>query len=112
MLLATADGVAKFHISSIPNYVQGADNDYINQEVEKWFASRVALLSNNRPETRILAPLLLASQWTTPSKAHSDELLDWDAAIEVAPMRPSGTLKVTLQYAGRATPSPTREPWD
>ena len=33
-------------------------------------------------------------------------LPDWDAAIQVAPVRPSGELPVTLEYAGRATPMP------
>jgi hypothetical protein len=46
-----------------------------------------------------------------PSKFYADELLDWDAAIEVAPTRPSGTLTVTLQYAGRGKPTPIEDPW-
>lgn len=48
----------------------------------------------------------------TPSKFFVDELLDWDAAIEVAPTRLSGTLVARLEYDGRATPSPTGEPWN
>ncbi len=47
-----------------------------------------------------------------PAAFYPEELLDWDASIEVAPKRPSGTLKVTLQYAGRGTPTPVEDPWD
>lgn len=89
------------------------DNDYVKREIEKWFANRVALLSENRPESGIRSPIFTTEhRWLTPSKFYADELLDWAAALEVAPMRPSGTLTVTLEYAGRATPSPTVDPWD
>ena len=47
-----------------------------------------------------------------PSQVHASEILNWDAAIEVAPKRPSGKLTVTLRYAGRGTPSPVENPWD
>lgn len=114
MLVATADAVATLHIPNIPAIrASAADSDDINRQVEKWFACRVALLSDNRPESRIQTPISVTAQgWPTPSKFYEDELLDWDAAIEVAPMRPSGTLTVTLEYAGRGTPSPTTDPWD
>ena len=112
MLIATADAVATLHIPAIYRPSAEAD-DYINREIEKWFAHRVAPLSDHRPESRILSPSSVTVEAsTTPSKFYSDEVLDWDAAIEVAPMRPSGTLTVTLEYAGRATPSPTMDPWD
>jgi hypothetical protein len=114
MLAPTADAVATLHIPSIPAIcMPAADNDYMKREIEKWFKHHVALLSENRPERRILSPISIGAQrWPTPSKFYADELLDWDAAIEVAPIRPSGTLTVTLEYAGRATPSPTWDPWD
>lgn len=47
-----------------------------------------------------------------PSMAYQDEVLNWDVAIEVPPKRPSGTLTVTLKYAGRGTPTPVEDPWD
>jgi hypothetical protein len=115
MLVPTADAVATLHISNIPAIYMPVsdDNDCVGREIEKWLSQRVGLLSDNRLESRILTPISLgAGGWLTPSKFYEDELLDWDAAIEVAPIRPSGTLTVTLAYAGRATPSPTREPWD
>jgi hypothetical protein len=115
MLAPTADAVATLHIGNIPGIYMpvSADNHCVEREIEKWFSHYVALLSDNRPESRILTPISLgAGRWLTPSKFYGDELLDWDAAIEVAPIRSSGTLTVTLAYAGRATPSPTREPWD
>jgi hypothetical protein len=73
-------------------------------------------LSDNRPESFIRSPSTIAAQavhWlATPSKAYVDELLDWDAFIKVAPVRPSGTLMVTLEYGGRGKPTPLRDPWD
>ena len=111
MSLATAAAVATINIPAI--YRPSADaDDYLNREIEKWFAHHIAQLSDNRPESRILSPSSITERSPTPSKFYADELLDWDAAIEVAPMRPSGTLTVTLEYAGRGTPSPTRDPWD
>lgn len=115
MLAPTADAVATLHIPTIPAiYIPAAaDNDYVRLEIEKWFAQRLALLSENKPESRILSPISLGVQGRPiPSESYLDELLDWDAALEVAPARPSGKLTVTLAYAGRATPSPTRDPWD
>lgn len=115
MLASTAAAVATLHIPDIPAlYMPGnADNDDVRREIEKRFARHVALLSENRPESGILSPIFgTAQQWPVPSRFYADELLDWDVAIEVAPTRPSGTLAVTLEYAGRATPSPTIDPWD
>lgn len=114
MLAPTAYAVATLHIPNIPAIcMHAADNDYVKHEIEKWFAPHVRLLSENRPESGILSPIAAAPQrWRTPSKFYAEELLDWDAAIEVAPVRPSGTVTVMLEYAGRATPSPTRDPWD
>lgn len=34
----------------------------------------------------------------------ADDWEDWDACIEEAPKRPSGTLEVTLKYGGRGRP--------
>ncbi|HVP46882.1 MAG TPA: hypothetical protein VMT32_09870 [Bryobacteraceae bacterium] len=114
MFASTADAVATLHIPNIPAIcMHAADNDYMKREIEKWLAHHVVLLSENRPESGILSPISVTAQrWPSPSKFYADELLDWDAAIEVAPMRPSGTLMVTLKYAGRATPSPVMDPWD
>ena len=35
-----------------------------------------------------------------------EALAAWDAGVEVAPPRPSGTIPVTLHYAGRGVPRP------
>jgi hypothetical protein len=40
-------------------------------------------------------------------RVSEQEKLDWDARIESAPERPSGTIDVTLEYAGRGTPIPS-----
>jgi hypothetical protein len=39
-----------------------------------------------------------------------EEILDWDAFIET-PARPSGTIKVSLKYVGRAIPTLFEDPW-
>ena len=46
------------------------------------------------------------------NQAETMESLDWDAAIDLEPALPSGTMIVTLQYAGDATPAPTKGLWD
>ncbi len=48
----------------------------------------------------------LASNWRTPFTPRStitQETLDWDYAVS-PPKRPSGTIKVTLSFAGRGKP--------
>jgi len=47
-----------------------------------------------------------------PVANYEEEVLNWDAAIAVAPKRPSGTVSVTLKYAGRGSPTPMEDPWD
>jgi len=34
------------------------------------------------------------------------DILDWDARIEISPPRPSGTIRVKLEYRGRSKPIP------
>jgi hypothetical protein len=46
------------------------------------------------------------------SPGYGDEILDWDAVVEVKPMRAFGTVAVTLEYAGRGVPLPFDGPWD
>ncbi len=105
MATATAGAVATIPIpQSLVIHGPASDRDQINRGMEAWFAPRAALLSDNRPETRIQSPI--------SRELHPAESLDWDASIEVAPIRVSGTLTVILEYGGRATPSPTRDPWD
>src|SRR5579883_65142 len=108
---ATAAAVATLHIPAIyrPRPDEAAEYD---RQVDHWLAQqRVARLSDTRPESQILSPT--ATGWSPiPSNVFADELLDWDVAIEAAPIRPCGTLAARLEYAGRATPTPTTEPWD
>lgn len=44
--------------------------------------------------------------------ADGTDVLDWDACIEVAPVRPAGTIKVRLHYQGRDKPLPLEDPQD
>jgi hypothetical protein len=39
----------------------------------------------------------------------ADDALDWDVAIVTPPARRSGTIRVTLRYAGRSKPEPVVE---
>ncbi len=41
----------------------------------------------------------------------TDDRLDWDASIPVAPKRPAGWIDVTLEFGGCGKPSPIDEPW-
>ena len=113
MPIATAADTATLNIPAI--YRPSADaDDYINREVEKWFAQHgICRLSDCRPENRILSPSLLApGQSMDARNVDATEWLEWDVSLEVAPIRPAGTLSVVLEYAGRGTPSPTSDPWD
>jgi hypothetical protein len=47
-----------------------------------------------------------------PSPASTEDLLDWDVAIQTAPPRPSRRMSVTLRYRGRSIPSPVADPSD
>lgn len=40
----------------------------------------------------------------------SPEILDWDAWIETPPPRPSGKIKVRLNFLGRGKPIPLADP--
>lgn len=48
----------------------------------------------------------------SPLAAHEHETLDWDAFIAAPPARPSGTLTVSLTFAGRTKPIEIEDPWD
>lgn len=54
---------------------------------------------------------------TTPAKSpqippavEPEELLDWDACIEVDPPRPTRRIRVTLRDLGRDKPLPVEDP--
>ena len=83
------------------------------QLIEQLQAGYTVALSDNRPESLIRSPSSLAehSLAILPSPVYSDEFLDWDVFMKIAPRRPSGTLSVTLVYGGRGTPTPF-EDWD
>ncbi len=40
-----------------------------------------------------------------------EDVLDWDNLIPVAPVRPSGRIKVRLKNLGRDRPQPAEGPW-
>jgi len=43
---------------------------------------------------------------------HDDgTILDWEARIDESPLRPRGTIRVKLEYAGRSKPIPAEDPW-
>ena len=47
-----------------------------------------------------------------PTATYEHDVLNWEAAIDVAPPRPSGKISVILRNAGRGGPSPVSDPWE
>ena len=45
-----------------------------------------------------------------PLDINQEEILDWDAGIEVAPLRPTRRIKVRLRDLGRDKPLPIEDP--
>ena len=45
-----------------------------------------------------------------PVDIDPDDVLDWDAGIEVAPLRPTRRIKVRLRDLGRDKPLPIEDP--
>jgi hypothetical protein len=45
-----------------------------------------------------------------PPAVDESEVLNWDVAIAVPPVRPRGTIRVRLRYRGRAKPLPVEDP--
>jgi hypothetical protein len=84
--------------------------------------NQVGLFEDAIASSNLLSHFLASSVWNysspphyralLPSTVDQDEVLNWDATIEVPPNRPSGTITVTLKYAGRATPTPVEDPLD
>jgi hypothetical protein len=46
-----------------------------------------------------------------PSAIEDTAVLNDEVMIEIAPDRPSGTIRVRLAYAGPSTPLPADDPW-
>ncbi len=73
----------------------------------------IIMPSDRRPADLIPGPLaLFPERLVNPSTIWPDEKLDWDVVVAVPPNRPSGTLDVTLEFAGRGGPGPIEDPWD
>jgi|ERR1035441_5614184 hypothetical protein len=73
----------------------------------------VVMLSDNRPEDLILSPSFVSPRWSaTPPDCSMDEILDWDFFAGPDPVRPSGTITVTLEYAGRGVPAEVEDIWN
>jgi hypothetical protein len=47
---------------------------------------------------------------SAPVTIEDPDLLDWDAAIDTPPPRPSGTVSVCLESSGRSRPTPVIDP--
>jgi hypothetical protein len=45
-----------------------------------------------------------------PPPLEGADVLDWDASIDVPPPRRSGTVRVSLDRAGRSRPFPVEDP--
>ena len=101
--------------------------------IPRWLAARAAAIwrdfgSPSRPtvsdwidDARIYSPddePYLATRWKVflaslnqPTSEESEQVLDWDFAIEAEPKRPKGKIRVTLQFSGRDKPFPEEDPW-
>jgi hypothetical protein len=47
---------------------------------------------------------------STPTPVEGPDILDWDAAIDSPPPRPSGDVTVRLEPSGRSRPMPVDDP--
>jgi hypothetical protein len=66
----------------------------------------MAELSDNKLEELIRTPSFVSPRWSAaPADCFSDEVLDWDFFSGPDPERPSGTINVALEYAGRGVPA-------
>lgn len=109
--MATAEMTVSFRIPNTFYKPSPQNNVDVLQRLQAVFAPREIFLSENKPENYILSPsFMTANLVATPGSFYPDELLDWDMTINIAPKRPSGTLMVTLKYAGRGKPSPAEAP--
>lgn len=54
---------------------------------------------------------VLLSSLSRPSSEELEQILNWDFAIEAEPKRRTGTIQVTLEFAGRDKPLPEENPW-
>lgn len=48
----------------------------------------------------------------TTGPADGSDILDWDVCLDTPPKRPSGKVKVRLNYRGRGKPIPVDAPKD
>jgi hypothetical protein len=58
----------------------------------------------------VLEPLAVGPVESFPT-AEETSILNDDVLIDVAPDRPSWTIRVKLVYSGPGTPIPTDDPW-
>lgn len=73
----------------------------------------IAGWSDNRLELLIRTPSFVSPRWSSaPENSLSDEVLDWDFFSGPDPERPSGTITVALEYAGRGVPADVEDIWD
>ena len=69
-----------------------------------------AAVSSSVIESQIMAKTRGIPRFTPPS-FHELDVVDWDAALEVAPNRTSRMLTVKIKYTGRGTPLPLENDW-
>ena len=101
--------------------------------IPRWLAARAAVIwrdfgspsrlpvSDWIDDARIYSPEdepYLATRWKVflaslnqPTSEESEQVLNWDFAIEAEPKRPKGKIRVKLQFAGRDKPLPEEDPW-
>ena len=63
-------------------------------------------------ESRMTQTLVYSQQQRLTFPAYNEEdILYWDVSIVTPPPRPSGTIRVKLEYKGRNKPIPVENPW-
>lgn len=62
-------------------------------------------------ESRVMAKTRGIPRFNPPS-FYEQDIVDWDAALEVAPNRTSRMLTVKIKYTGRGTPLPLENDWE
>lgn len=76
-------------------------------------AVSLQLLFEEKIESGITQEFADIQQQRLAFPAYSEEdILNWEAIIEVPPPRPSGTIRVKLKYKGRSKPTPIENPWE
>lgn len=66
--------------------------------------------STIQDQETVATPDLRAAGRSVPEPVEGTDILDWEASLDAPPPRRSGTIRVTLAFAGRSRPIPVDDP--